>query len=194
MQRISSIKESPGLIFLLSIFAASLCLNVALGWKVKQLIALQELSNAKPVGIQVNAVLPTIHVIDENGKTVSISFSGPRSTVLYVWRPSCAWCKLNQPNIKALASAANPRFRFIGLSIEEKGLKQYLAKNGYSFPVYVVKDARVIQKLGLGITPQTAVVNPGGEVDRVWIGAFNRTTDMQIERFFNVKLSTNRVN
>jgi hypothetical protein len=187
-KRLESIKDNVGLLFMFSVLAASLCLNVALGWKVKELLGTQTASSVRPVGIQAHAVLPAIPVTDEDGRPVTISFDVPRDTVLYVWKPSCVWCKLNKPNIQSLAMATKSHYRFIGLTTEKKGLKEYLAKNAYPFPVYVVNNPRLAAALGLNVTPQTAVVNPGGKVDRVWLGAFSQTMEGQVERFFNVKL------
>jgi hypothetical protein len=43
--------------------------------------------------------------------------------VFYVITPSCIWCRRNQLNVNRLADAKANDFRFVGLSLDESGLK-----------------------------------------------------------------------
>ena len=187
-KRVDAVTQNAGLAFLLCLFASSLSLNVALGWKVKQLSHALQPAKLKMAGIQTGSLLPSIRVVDETGRSSTVAFDDPRVTILYVWRPSCSWCRLNRGNICALALGAKSRFRFIGISIEAKGLKEYLALKPLPFPVFVVRNGNDVNKLGLDVTPQTAVVLQGGRVEKVWAGAFSKTSQRDVETFFGVKL------
>jgi hypothetical protein len=76
----------------------------------------------------------------------------------------------------------------LGLSLEEKGLTQYVAEGHAPFPVYMVRSQDVMQKLSLSGTPEMIVIAPGARVERVWQGAFTGGTQKEIQDFFGVQL------
>jgi hypothetical protein len=164
--------------------AASLALNVALGWKVQSLTARPA---TRPGGVQAGTVLPSIPVVGLDGASATLSFRDPRPTILYVLSPHCGWCTRNQANIAALARAHGRRFRFVGLSIARDGLASYAERAQLGFPIFALAAERLIAELDLQATPQTVVVSPAGRVERVWVGAYLQSQP-EIERFFGVEL------
>ncbi|HWG57560.1 MAG TPA: TlpA disulfide reductase family protein [Candidatus Acidoferrales bacterium] len=178
------LSRSGGTAVLVAVLAASLGLNVYLA-------RTGVFPHGKaPAALKVNAVLPaTLPLQDADGKAVSLNFaSDARPTVLYVLSPLCSWCKRNEPNMKALYSATNSRFRYVGLSIESKDLKKYIADGREPFPVYYVSDKNVDQKLGITGTPETIVVSPQAKVEQVWQGAYLDVNQKEVQKFFDVKL------
>lgn len=136
------------------------------------------------VGTKLPSALP---LLDVNGKTTQLIFDDSRPTVLYVFSPTCGWCKRNEANIKTLVNA-DSHFRFIGLSITPTGLKDYIAQRHAPFPVYAVQSKEQSAKLGLSVTPETIVVGPGAVIEEAWKGAYTGDNQKQIEQFFNAKL------
>jgi hypothetical protein len=170
--------------FLLLILVASLSLNVYLGWKVKQGGVEPDTAKAVP-GMKVDPIT----AVDLDGKPFTIAYNGiNKPTVFYVITPSCIWCRRNQANVNRLADAKANDFRFVGLSLGESGLKEYVEEHHLKFPVYARLPAETVESLGLGGTPQTIVVSPEGEILKVWTGAYIEDLRPEVEAYFGIQL------
>jgi len=166
------------------LLAASLCLNVYLGWKIKQVPVAENRGKLLP-GMKIDPIT----AIGADGKSVTISYGGStKPTVFYVISPSCIWCKRNQANINKLIDSKGNDFRFIGISLAESGLNEYTAEHHLRFPVYTGLKAETIGALGLGGTPQTIVVSPTGNILKVWAGAYVEQLRPEVETYFGVQL------
>lgn len=175
-------------IFLLLLLIASLSLNVYLGWQVKQArtaSSIQQNTFKLSPGMKVESV--TAVAVDEKPVTISYKDSD-KPTVLYVLSPSCVWCERNQANIDKLAELKGNDFRFIGLSLVEPGLKEYLEKHQFKFPTYTRLTSDAINSLGLGSTPQTIVISPEGRVLKNWRGAYIEQVQPEVEEYFQIRL------
>lgn len=121
------------------------------------------------------------------GKPVQIDWkSDARPTVLYAFRPACAWCRRNIGAVQALAEGASPGYRFIGVSLTRDGLKEYLGQTPFRFPVYVAGPKA--SPLKLGLAPETLVISREGVVVKAWPGAYVARTSADIEKTFGFKL------
>jgi peroxiredoxin len=171
-------------LFLLLLLLASLVLNVYLGWKVKQ-------GNAGPEPPQKVALRTKVDPITASsldGVVQTISYQDTnKPTVLYVLSPDCIWCERNRENIARLGELGD-RFRFIGISLTDKGLKEYVEKQHFKFPIYTRVAAEAMTSLGLGTTPQTIVISPEGRVLKNWTGAYTERTRGEVEEFFQTRL------
>ncbi|MCS6806944.1 MAG: hypothetical protein RMM98_09760 [Acidobacteriota bacterium] len=172
---------------MLVLLAVSLSLNVHLGWRVRQL----ENAFGSPgnsIFLSIGMTVPPVMATDLKGKQETISYAGySMPTVLYIFSPTCVWCDLNTENIKTLVAFSRNTFRFIGLSLTEAELQEYLNIHQLNFPVYeLLPDT--IGRLGLGVTPQTIVVSPEGKVLRNWIGAYGGRTQREVEAYFGIAL------
>ncbi|HET6975590.1 MAG TPA: TlpA disulfide reductase family protein [Pyrinomonadaceae bacterium] len=171
-------------VFVLLLLVASLCLNVYLGLKVKQGAVPQSTAKLAP-GMKIDPV----YALGADGKPLTISYDATnKPTVLYVITPSCIWCKRNQANIDKLVEAKANDFRFIGLSLAEDGLKEYVDEHRLKFPVYAGVTNETVQSLGLGSTPQTIVVSSEGKILKVWWGAYLENKQPEVEAFFGIQL------
>ena len=56
------------------------------------------------------------------------------------------------------------------------------------FPVYTDLPILTMREYKLGGTPQTIVVSPQGQVNRIWSGAFAEDLKREVEDYFGVKL------
>lgn len=171
-------------VFVMVLLVISLCLNVYLGWKVKH-GNVQAITPKLSPGMKVDPVTALGH----DGKPFTISYNGSdKPTVFYVITPSCIWCKRNQANINKVADTKANDFRFIGLSLAEPGLKEYVEDHHLKFPMHTGLTRETIQSLGLGSTPQTIVVSPEGKILKVWMGAYDEEVRSEVEAFFGVQL------
>jgi hypothetical protein len=171
-------------LFLLLLLLASLSLNVYLGWKVKRGNVAPNLIAPVTPGTKVEP----IRVTSLDGKSQTISYQDTdKPTVLYRLSPTCSWCERNRENIAKLTERGD-RFRFIGLSLSEAGLREYVEKQQLKFPVYTRVAPEAQTALGLGPTPQTIVISPEGRVLKNWAGAYNESTRDEIEDYFQIQL------
>lgn len=175
-------------VFLVALLLGSLSLNVYFGWSVRRLKrdAGSPPNSAKLVaGVSVHPIM----AVSLAGKQETITYQdNAKPTVVYVFSPSCIWCERNTQNINAIVNLREQSFRFIGLSLVNHDLREYVQSHHFSFPVYQSLDAESIQTLGLGSTPQTLVISPEGRVLKNWTGAFSKSVQAEVEEYFDVHL------
>jgi peroxiredoxin len=114
--------------------------------------------------------------------------SASQPTVLYIFTPPCVWCARNMDNFKALVDKESGEYRFIGLSLSDAGLVEYVRKNELKLPVYSGLSPETLKTYKLGSTPQTMVISPEGKVMQDWTGAYLGEQKSQVEAFFHVNL------
>lgn len=144
----------------------------------------------RPAPLKTDSSVPSsISMEDPDGKPINIVFADDkRPTVLYVLSPLCGWCKRNEANMKALYSADSDKYRFIGVSIEARNLKQYVADGREPFPVYLLKSKDVAKQLHVVGTPSTIVVDPSSHVVHAWEGVYVKNNQAEVEKYFGLKL------
>jgi hypothetical protein len=60
----------------------------------------------------------------------ALSFDVTRQpTIRYVFAPTCSWCARNLDNFKALVDQKTGGYRFIGVSLTDQGLPDYVTKS-----------------------------------------------------------------
>jgi hypothetical protein len=70
-------------------------------------------------------------------------------------------------------------------------LGKYVAENGLGIPgIEVISDlpTGLTQAYSLGPTPETIVLSPEGRVVALWEGALHGRSQIEAEKFFDVKL------
>lgn len=123
-----------------------------------------------------------------DGGVEAFSFVRPKPTIIYVFSPTCGWCKRNQLNMKSLAYASRSAFDFIAVSGSCLGVGRYAATHALPVPVYCGSSNESSELIVRGGTPQTVVVSTSGQVVRHWIGAYTGTVKDAIEGCFGVRL------
>ena len=130
-----------------------------------------------------------LHATTLDGKPTQLQYSDSAvDTVVYVFSPSCHWCKENLAGLHALADEAHGRYRVVGLSLSRDGLQDYVAKQHLTFPIYMNPIAQDMAKYHLGGTPETFVVAPNGTVRKVWMGAYLDDQRKEIEQSLAISL------
>lgn len=135
--------------------------------------------------------MPQLTATTVDGASAIIDWADPndrRPSILYVFTPSCTWCTQNLANIRALSMSLRSRYRIIGLSLSDEGLREYVNQAKLPFTIY----SRATDERGnvpdLRVTPQTLLIAPGGRIEKSWAGAYSGTAQGQIEEFFNIRL------
>jgi thioredoxin-related protein len=173
--------------FTLSILGFSLALNVFLGWKIQSLNSYIQ-SKSRHSKILAGTTVSEITALGLDGESKLIAWNvAEQPTVLYVFSPTCVWCDRNLNNVKALKNGIGQSHRFIGISLSDSGLSEYLRSHQLDFPVYKQPSKEAIKQLDLGGTPQTIVISSQGKVLKNWVGAYG-STKPEIETYFGVQL------
>lgn len=187
--QVSPVKEKRwDITFLLVLLSVSLGLNVFLGWEVKRL-RYAVVSSTDSRHLSVGDSMPPITAGNLNDAKATITYGGITTpTVLYFFSPTCIWCERNIESIKTLARLRGDTYRFVGFSLSEKGLKEYLGNHQLNFPVYRSLSPDSIHVLGLGGTPQTMLISTEGKVLKNWIGAYGADLKLEVEEYFGISL------
>jgi peroxiredoxin len=166
----------------------SVSLNVVLARRLWSVAHLQSIRATERL-LKVGTAVPPIAVKGLDGQQEVISYQGTNQpTVLYVFTPPCSWCARNVDNFKTLLEKGSSQYRFIGLSLSEEGLAEYVRKNELRLPVYSSLSTETGEAYKLSGTPQTIVVSPEGRVLQSWMGAYVGEQKSQVEAFFHVTL------
>ena len=172
----------------LGLLLASVTLNVVLARRVWSFNHSQSIRISEHLLNVGTGVVPII-AKRLDGQLEVISYQGTNQpTVLYIFTPPCVWCARNVDNLKTLLDKERGQYRFIGLSLSENTLGEYVAKNDLRLPVYSGLSAETRAAYKLGGTPQTIVISPEGKVLRDWVGAYVGDQKSQVEAFFHVSL------
>ncbi len=91
-------------------------------------------------------------------------------------------------NLKTLVGKERGHYRFIGLSLSEEKLREYVARNELKLPVYSSLSPETLKTYKLGSTPQTIVISPEGKVLHDWVGAYVGEQKSEVEAFFHITL------
>jgi peroxiredoxin len=167
---------------------ASVTLNVLLAYRLHSFTQDQSVKLSARL-LTVGTTVPPIIGKQVDGRQARISYQATnQSTVLYVFTPPCLWCARNMDNFKALAGKESTAYHFIGISLSDQGLAEYVAKNDLKLPVYSGLSPEALKTYKLGSTPQTIVISPEGKVLQDWVGAYVGDQQSQVEAFFHVKL------
>ncbi|HLH43811.1 MAG TPA: hypothetical protein VKV74_12530 [Bryobacteraceae bacterium] len=176
------IRRNIGFASLVSVFVASLLLNVGLALNLRRPVG-------HIAGVTVGTDAKEIPVIsttdDAAGK---LTFGDGRPAVLYIMSPTCHWCARNLDNVRALAAGIESKYRFIGLSNTQEGLAEYVRATALPFPVHAVDMGRLPDGLDARATPQLVLVGADGVVKKVWEGALSGKSQSEVEGFFHVRL------
>jgi peroxiredoxin len=173
---------------LAGLLVVSVSLNVLLSRRIRRFEAIESRKLAGRL-LKVGTTVPPIAVKRLDGHQEVISFQGAvQPTVLYIFTPPCVWCARNADNFKTLVDKEGGNYHFIGLSLSEQALAEYVAKNELKLPVYSGLSSETLTTYKLGSTPQTIVVSPEGKVLQDWVGAYVGGQKSQVEAFFHVTL------
>jgi peroxiredoxin len=186
----TSIRRSAGVFrctstYLTLLLFASTFVNVL---QINTIRRLQHEGAATARGLRIGDVVPPLHARTPAGTDVVIDYAAAKATVLYVFSPSCGWCNQNAEAWSKLVRGLDHRYPTIGLSLDKKGLSDFLAKHAVTFPVYTDIPKDLLRAYKLGDTPHTLVISREGRVMASWSGAYKAPLQHTIEGYFGVHL------
>lgn len=168
---------------LLGLLFASLSLNVYLGVKaVPQ-------RTFTPGALSVGTEVPDLIVQTAEGRRQRFLSKDERPLLLYAFTTTCQWCARNTPNIDAVASQIEGRFRFvplcldceIGTAVSIGGVRPFIRPSDQTTSAYK-----------LGPVPFTVMIGADGRVQNIWRGALiPEEIRADVEKVLSVKLPDN---
>ena len=171
------------------IVALSLASNLYLAYTISNLATNPTPKFSARVPLSVGVSAPDITAKNLAGADEKISFKeGDKPSIIYVFSPSCVWCNRNQENLKTIIASKRATHRIIGVSLASEGVKEYVAKHNFDFPVYVNPTPDTVKAYNLGGTPQTIVISSSGKVEQNWEGAFVGEIKSNVEKYFGIAL------
>lgn len=163
-------------------------LNVALAVRVaQQRNALEHVDT--PVQLQIGRRIEPFDARDSIGRVVRLDLqAADRPTVLYTFRPGCAWCERNHEAVVALHSQLADRYQFVGISLSEDHPSTMLERYPLPFDVVSGVDSRFVETYQLGGTPRTLVIDSNGAIEANYFGAYIGSTRRMMADRFDVDL------
>ncbi len=134
--------------------------------------------------------VPTLRGLDLDNRITSVSHGGgQKPALLFVFSPSCGWCKINLPNWQAMLDQAAGRYRVVAISISREKTAEFVQQHGLSRASVIVEpEPRDLLAYKFQLTPQTILVDAEGTVRKNWMGAFGVKDRQDIESTLGIRL------
>ena len=118
--------------------------------------------------------VPDAHLSDFYGKTLFLNF----------WGSWCPPCRAEFPSIQELymKQKENAHFVLIAMQDEEQKLRDFLEKNQYTVPVYMIDSGQLPEILHFNVFPTTFIISKNGEILKKDSGAADWNSS-QVHRF-----------
>jgi hypothetical protein len=137
---------------------------------------------------RVGSSVAPIQVQSPDGARQMVRFNVGVPTVVYFFSPTCAWCERNWNNVRALAAAADGRYRVVAVATETH-LSTFVDAHTLSqMEVFGGLTAESQAALGLASTPHTLMVSAQGVVSHDWVGAYQGPVLRELEDLLEVSL------
>lgn len=127
---------------------------------------------------------------DQYGNSHTLSEYKGKTVFLNIWATWCPPCREEMPYIEELykeygenkedvvmLGLASPN---LGKEGSEEQIKDFLSKEGYSFPTVMDKNADIVYGYGIGAFPSTIIIDKDGYITRYVPGAMNKETMKQL--------------
>src|SRR5690606_17053389 len=134
-----------------------------------RIVLATDLKNANPASSEPGKDMfeYSFSVTTPEGETVDFNTYRGKTVFLNIWATWCGPCRAEMPSIQKLYDqVASDSIQFVMLSIDRpqdlQKVKDYVAKNNYTFPVYIAGD--LPEQLQVRIIPSTFVIAPDGTI------------------------------
>lgn len=113
---------------------------------------------------------PDFTVFDTDGKAVSLSDFKGKPVVINFWATWCGYCKKEMPDFEKVYKEYGDKVQFMmvnltdGQSETEDQAREFIKKEGFTFPVYFDINNETSSLYGISGLPMTIVVGSDGNV------------------------------
>jgi len=121
-------------------------------------------------------------LVAEAGKPVKLSDFAGKPVVLNFWASWCPPCKSEMPHFNTVYQDQKDEVVFLMIDqtdgqreTKAKGL-QYVADQGFDFPIYFDTELEASTAYGISSIPTTLFINPAGKIVNGYRGAIDEAT------------------
>lgn len=125
---------------------------------------------------------PDFTVLDVEGNSVSLSDFFGKPIVINFWATWCGPCKSELPAFQSLSESYGQDVTFLMVNMTDgsrdtvDGVKEFLADNSYTFPVYFDTKQNAATAYGAYSIPATVFIDTEGMVVNAYLGAMSEQT------------------
>ncbi|MCR5523776.1 MAG: TlpA family protein disulfide reductase [Clostridia bacterium] len=125
---------------------------------------------------------PDLTVYDSAGRKVRLSELRGKPVVLNMWTTWCPYCLREMPHFEKLAKEYDGKIQFMMVDLvgsngeTQKAAADYIAKQGYTFPVYYDNDYSVRNTYPVSGIPHTLFFDSNGNLYKRQSGAMDEAT------------------
>ncbi|OGH56730.1 MAG: hypothetical protein A3G34_03860 [Candidatus Lindowbacteria bacterium RIFCSPLOWO2_12_FULL_62_27] len=106
-----------------------------------------------------------------DGSAVSLSDVRGRPAIINFWATWCGPCRIEWPVLQDLYGKHGGRVAFFLLTPEDgRTVRAYLEDNGYTVPVYLLPDKKILRSFGVTAFPATYFIDAGGAIRHAFVG------------------------
>jgi len=161
-----------------------LALNVALirqNRQLKRQAALPPPALELPAGTSV----PELKGFDPSGKPIDLAYGkDPRKVLVLVYSPTCKFCAENWPQWWDLISSLDGNaVRPVAVDVTSSSTSDFVAEHRLN-NVPVMNQIEPVSRIRyhFQITPQTMLVDPNGNVEKVWSGVLDSAALKELKK------------
>lgn len=125
---------------------------------------------------------PDFRVQDMEGNLVSLSDFRGKPVVLNFWASWCSPCKIEMPEFQKMWEEKGEDIHFLMVNLTDgtretvEGVTDFIAKKGYTFPVYFDVKMEGAIAYGVNAVPVTYFIDPEGQLVAYGQGAMDKAT------------------
>ncbi len=126
-----------------------------------------------PAVVEVGASAPDFTATLTDGSTFTLSDQQGKAVLLNFWATWCGPCVAELPAFTRLVDTYGDQLALLAVNSgeDEKNVTDFLAKNGYTFPVALDTDFAVGSLYPTDGIPYTVIIDPNGVITSIQLGA-----------------------
>lgn len=134
----------------------------------------------EPVSSQKEAADFTVY--DGDGAPVTLQSKRGKPVLINFWATWCAPCRSELADIDEAYKTYGDKVEFMMVNLTDgnsetvEGVRDFIAENGYTFPVYYDSDESAALAWGVGSIPMTVLIGPDGKYLHTQIGVMSADT------------------
>ncbi len=125
---------------------------------------------------------PDFVVLNGDGEKVSLSDHFGKPIIINFWATWCSQCKSGLPDLNEIYEQYKGDVVFMMVNLTDgrrdnvDGVKQFVGREGYTFPVYFDTKLNASNAYGVYSIPETVFIRSDGTIYDILIGATNQKT------------------
>ena len=122
-------------------------------------------------------IAPDFTMLDQEGNEVALASFFGKPIVLNFWASWCGPCKMEMPDIQKFYETYGEEIHFLLVSVDDSvdTAKDFIEKEGYTFPVYFDTTSMGAYTYGASSIPLTFFIDTEGNLTAYYMGAMSES-------------------